>query len=60
MSLDNNITEDSNSLETDLSYKELNRFASPKSCYIQLDNLQSSGVALDSDLQQMKGFRPVL
>ena len=51
-----NITEPSKISETDLNYRQLNRFAVSKSGYIQLDNLQTSGDFINSDFIDMRNF----
>ena len=46
-------------IETRLSSAQLDRFVSPKSCYIQLDNLQKSGPPINSRIQNMKPLKMV-
>lgn len=55
-----NITDSFEISETNLNYKQLNRFVSPKSCYIQLDNLQTGGDFINSDVIDMQSFELIL
>lgn len=55
-----NISDSSEISATDLNYKQLNRFVTPKSCYIQVDNLQTNGDFINPDIVDSQNFTLVL